>query len=337
MMMQESAFISTIYWAAHTVLSAVFAVAGVAKLLDGERARAALHDFGVPERALRPAFGALVAGELLIAALLALPWTRQAGALAAFAALVLFTLQISAQLLRGKRPPCACFGALTPAAIGPLSIVRNLLLMALAAGLLIAPDAGSPPTLFAGIPIFTLLVLGWSGVVTCWLLLLTRQHGRLLLQLQQLERRHDTAAAESGQPRPTAAMEPPLRLIDAYERPFDLSALRGHPALLLFLDGACTHCRPLLARLRDPAPTDRTLVVISADVGLHMELAPSVRFLHDPDWSAIARFGLRGTPAGVLLDAAGVPAQPVVYGTAPLAALLTQRVHQEVPYEPAAV
>ena len=76
----------------------------------------------------------------------ALPWAEIAvgallvadvgGAWTARAALVLlvsFTVVVATQLARGRRPPCACFGQLSARPIGPATLVRNLVLVALAA------------------------------------------------------------------------------------------------------------------------------------------------------------------------------------------------------------
>ena len=55
--------------------------------------------------------------------------------LAAVAAVLLvgFTGLIGLRLSQGRRPPCACFGGRTARPIGPLTILRNLGFLALAA------------------------------------------------------------------------------------------------------------------------------------------------------------------------------------------------------------
>ena len=47
--------------------------------------------------------------------------------------LVGFTGLIGLRLSQGRRPPCACFGGRTARPIGPLTILRNLGFLALAA------------------------------------------------------------------------------------------------------------------------------------------------------------------------------------------------------------
>ena len=42
-----------------------------------------------------------------------------------------FTILIAQNLVRGRRPVCACFGSLRPKPLGAMHVVRNLILIAL--------------------------------------------------------------------------------------------------------------------------------------------------------------------------------------------------------------
>jgi hypothetical protein len=53
-------------------------------------------------------------------------------ALAAAALLMVFTAVLVMRLLEGRRVPCACFGARSAKPIGIGSVIRNLVLIALA-------------------------------------------------------------------------------------------------------------------------------------------------------------------------------------------------------------
>lgn len=330
--------IDALRWGCAVVLAAVFAVAAGAKLRDRAQARAGLEGFGVPQRWSLPALAALIAGELLIAALLAAPDLRRLGALGALGALALFTAAIAWQLLRGRRPACACFGSLTPAAISGWSVARNLALIALAA-LAALPDALGAPEWFGAVLTPASALWAWAALSCIWLLLLTRQNGRLLLRLADLERRGapaDTSPAPAGPVR-VGDTVPSLGLRDSRGRPFDLRSLAGRPQLLLFLDGSCAHCRALLARLREEAPLSAGLTVISADAELSRALPPSATLLLDPGWSTTALFGLRGTPAAVLVGADGTLERAAVHGASPVGSLLDQLTEQEVRREVAPV
>jgi len=70
--------------------------------------------------------------EILLGAVLVSGLARPAAAALAGLVLLAFTGLLVLNLARGRRPPCACFGASSRRPIGPGSVVRNLVLLALA-------------------------------------------------------------------------------------------------------------------------------------------------------------------------------------------------------------
>src|SRR5436305_4678341 len=122
---------------ARLLLCVVFLIAGLAKLADLARSRQALRDFGVPA-ALADPFGLLLPlAELAVAMALLLPATAWWGALGAFALLLLFVGGIGYNLARGRTPDCHCFGQLHSAPAGWPTLMRNLVLAAVAAVILV--------------------------------------------------------------------------------------------------------------------------------------------------------------------------------------------------------
>jgi uncharacterized membrane protein YphA (DoxX/SURF4 family) len=112
---------------AAVVLGIVLLVAGIAKRADrGWRQDAAA--LGTPAWAIPvlPWF------EMLLGAVLVSGLARPAAAALAGVVLLAFTGLLILNLARGRRPPCACFGASSRRPIGPGSLVRNLVLLALA-------------------------------------------------------------------------------------------------------------------------------------------------------------------------------------------------------------
>jgi peroxiredoxin len=267
----------------------------------------------------------LVFAEFGTAALLAYPSTQRAGAMCALGLLLAFTLAMTAQLLHGQRPACACFGALAQSPIGWRGVARNGVLMALATGLVVLPTTNSLPQ--QTISLSSLVAIAWAVLSAVWLLHLTRQNGRLLLRIEQLEQTTTDAPSTQTAPQPQPLQVgmplPPLRLNDAHGRPFDLHKFRGMQVLFLFLDGNCAHCRPLIARLHD-APLVNLfaantaivpmIVVISESESLRHQLPAEATLLVDPDWSTMTLFGLRGTPAAAIVDGEGTLAKAVVHG-----------------------
>ena len=127
-----------------------FLVAGLAKLADLVGSRQAMRDFGVPTRLATP-FGLLLPlAELAVAvALIPTAWAWW-GAIGALALLLLFVGGISYNLARGRQPDCHCFGQLHSAPAGWPTLIRNLVLAALA-GVVVAFGRSTPgPSVWTG-------------------------------------------------------------------------------------------------------------------------------------------------------------------------------------------
>src|SRR3954469_3959675 len=116
---------------ARLVLAGVFVVAGWAKLSDRVGTREAVRQFGVPESLAKPVAILLPLAELVVAVLLVFRGSAVLGAIGAAVLLGLFIIGISVNLARGNRVDCNCFGQLHSAPIGPSTLVRNVVLMAL--------------------------------------------------------------------------------------------------------------------------------------------------------------------------------------------------------------
>jgi hypothetical protein len=336
-MLISISWLQTLLWLGNLGLLVVFALAGITKLRDLNRASEGLMGFGVPERWAQPLAIALACAEIASAVLLAISPTQLLGAFGALALLAAFTLALMAQLLRGKRPTCACFGALSQAAISWKSVARNGLLMALAVGLIALPPLETLPFEAAVLP--TLIAISWAALSTFWLLHLTRQNGRLLLRIEQLEQSTSNTLSTQTQPLQLGAALPTLHLNDAHGHLVDLRQLRGTPTQFLFLDADCAHCRAILTQLNalPLANAGLALIVISETDALRQQLPAEATLLIDPGWSTMPVFGLRGTPAAVRFDADGVMTQAAVHGTTAVRNALSQNFSQEVRYEYAPV
>ena len=112
---------------AAVVLGIVLLVAGIAKRADRGWPQDAAA-LGTPAWAIPvlPWF------EMLLGAVLVSGLARPAAAALAGVVLIAFTGVVVLNLARGRRPPCACFGASSRRPIGPGSLIRNLVLLALA-------------------------------------------------------------------------------------------------------------------------------------------------------------------------------------------------------------
>jgi uncharacterized membrane protein YphA (DoxX/SURF4 family) len=125
---------------ARLTLGGIFLAGAVGKLIDPAGSATAFRDRVWLPPALRtlvsrllPWTEAAVGGLLLLG--LALPWA----ALAAAALLVVFTLVVLGDLRGGRAMPCHCFGRFSRENAGPVTLARNLGLLALAALLATQP------------------------------------------------------------------------------------------------------------------------------------------------------------------------------------------------------
>lgn len=115
--------------AASLVLGAVFLLSGILKMSAPRQWLTQSAALGVP----RVVAAVLPFAESVVGALLVAQFERRIVALVAAVLLVGFTILLVVRLVQGRRPPCACFGALSTKAIGWSNVARNGVLLALAA------------------------------------------------------------------------------------------------------------------------------------------------------------------------------------------------------------
>jgi len=184
---------------ARLILSAVFAVAALAKLADRAGSRQALIDFGTPRLLAGPLSIVLPLVELAVASVLLPVASAWFGGVGALSLLSVFLLGIATNLARGRRPNCHCFGQLHSAPAGWRTLARNAVLVGLA-GLVVWRGHHNPGLstmawwgdltaaqklgLLAGLTGFALL-----ASQSALLLQILKQQGRLLLRLDALEAR----------------------------------------------------------------------------------------------------------------------------------------------------
>lgn len=107
-------------------LFGVFALAGVAKLLDLEGSEKAVKGFGIPDNLAKTAAFVLPVGEILIALMLLARTTAWIGAILALLLLLLFIGGMIFQIAKGNAPDCHCFGQIHSEPVGKSSLIRNI-------------------------------------------------------------------------------------------------------------------------------------------------------------------------------------------------------------------
>ena len=103
------------------VLGAVFVVAAVAKIAAGTTWVAQARELGAPT----PVATVLPGLELVVGAFLLAGLAGPVPPVVAALLLVAFSVAIARQLVDGRHPPCACFGAWSQRPLGEGHLLRN--------------------------------------------------------------------------------------------------------------------------------------------------------------------------------------------------------------------
>jgi hypothetical protein len=325
--------------AVRLILTAVFLVSAVAKAISPRRTAAAARDLGVPA-SLAPAVAvALPLAETAVAVLLALTPTVTVGAAAATGLMAAFTALIAGNLMRDRRPACACFGSLSAGApIGAATLVRNSLLLAGSVAVLVAAllpagcsagcydAAGAWDVAVAGgLALLAMLVVGAIVVQS-----LSTTVGRLAGRVRELE-----AVLGRGPARPPgdsaavqrAATEATVR--DRAGRDLPLAEAIGGSAAtqVLLLSSHCSACQRLRDRLREaPPPADLRVLGIIDRLDAEQVPVPGDPLEVFTDGGRIAATaGVQAFPSAVLLDADLRPIGELLTGTTQIRTFLDGR------------
>jgi peroxiredoxin len=334
---------------ARILLAAVFLVAGIAKLADLAGSRQAMRDFGIPAKLATP-FGTLLPlAELAVAVALVPTISAWWAALGALVLLLLFVGGISYNLARGRTPNCHCFGQLHSAPAGWPTLIRNLVLAAIAGIVVVfgrsTPGAGVfdwmvPLSLSQRIEVLVGVVVLAMLIGEGWVIFqIMSQQGRLLLRIEALEARLSEAdlAAVPQQAAGTAGLAvgspaPSFSLPTLTGESTTLKALRalGKPVMLIFSDPGCGPCNALLPEIgrwqRDHATK---LVVALISRGTVEANRPKVteygltHVLLQKDREVAQDYQASGTPSAVLIRRDGTIGNPLAQGAEAIRALIT--------------
>lgn len=307
-------------------LAVVFAASALGKLRAADRGRGTFAVLRIPVPHAGVAAGVLIAVEGLVA--IALAVTTGWLFVIATAAAALLTAGLLIAVVRGHRlgitDDCGCFGDWLPAAIGPRLIVRNAVLTAAAASLLIVAGATAAVAEPVGLPaafseastLHTALgALGAAVLIAAGVWSIARA----------TEQRSPVADAPS---RGAGAMFLPssAAIIDAL-------APGTRARLLVLVSPGCHACAEALDALARADAALRPLVDVyvvqrALRGGLPLEpghpLPASARFAVDVGGSLTTLLGAgRATPVAALIGTDGAQAGPLARGSAEIDALLS--------------
>lgn len=318
------------------LLSAVFLVAGFAKLADLTGTSRSLTDFGVPE-AFRPTLTTILPRlEITIGVALLVPAVSWWAALGGGALLLVFVIGIAYRLSRGENPTCHCFGKLHSRPVDNLTLARNVAL----AGVALALAFTSPGRTLGSWAWLT--ILGWrewlavasllvSALLTVVLLRLWQQQGRLMNELRAF-REGVTNEGHGGNPETkvhVGSRLPTTTVVSTDGSKLRLGELlaKERDTLLLFVNSNCGPCKALLPEVRkweQASEMPMPLVIQSGPVQLGQHIADEfglTAVYSDPSGSALRAFGAGGTPAGAVVRPDGVLGSSVVSGARALRSL----------------
>lgn len=335
------------------LLAVIFIFSGLAKLVDRSGSRQTMRDFGVSDRLATPFAILLPLAELVVAGSLIPGVSAWWGAFGALVLLLLFTAVLGYHLTRGHTPSCHCFGQVSSKPIGWPTLVRNLILVALAgiivgfgrlnsgAGVLdwlIPLSVAQRVEVLAGAFVVLLLVL------ETWIVLrVLHQHGELLLRLNDLETRLTQSGtpgvAEAPQPvtngLPIGSLAPAFSLPGLYGETITLDFLRAsnQPVLLIFSDPSCGPCNELLPEVgrwqRDYAGKLTLALVSRGSLEANRLKLSEHKITHallQQDREIARDYRTSGTPCAILVRPDGTIASQAACGAEAIRALTAQAV-----------
>jgi uncharacterized membrane protein YphA (DoxX/SURF4 family) len=304
---------------ARLALIGIFAVAAIAKLADMPGSRTALGDFAVPTRFVGVLAIALPLVELATATLLVIAPTAQVGAGLALVVLLVFVVAIGSALRRGAAPQCHCFGQLHSRPAGAETLVRNVVLSAIAALILIGGPGPRIDSWFSDNSgdVIALLITSLATTVLIYACLSLWQQNRLMAG-------RGLAADLPSSPN-VGDRIPMVRVTTLDGDKVTVSELLEGTdrAILVFTSATCGPCVGLLeelSRWRQMLRGRLSIHVLAAgDVDVNRELSAqhAIPMLLDETGAAARGFGVGATPGAIEVHRSGtIESAPVAGGPA---------------------
>jgi peroxiredoxin/uncharacterized membrane protein YphA (DoxX/SURF4 family) len=312
---------NTVLVVARVGLALVFALAAVTKLADMRGSRAALEGFRVPAPLIPAGAIALPICELAAAVMLVLAPT--AGAALAIVLLLAFIGGIAAALRRGAAPDCHCFGQLHSKPAGTETLVRNGLLAAAAAVVLIG---GPGPAIdsWAQTSSGNLVALAATSLLAIVLAYVCYSQWSDNPRRQRSTASAELVAVSPGEPLPS------FEVSDAAGVSLSSADLLAEAprSVLVFTSATCGPCLallPELARWRRQLTGRVAIHVVSAgDAAKSRSLAEehdlAVRL--DPGSDAAKAVGVSATPSALAVDETGRVMAPMAIGAPSIEGLI---------------
>lgn len=250
------------------ILFAIFALAGIGKLLDLEGSEKAVKDFGTPEEFAKFFAVGLPFAEIVFAVCLLFVETSWIGATGAMILLLSFIGGMIWQLAQGNAPDCHCFGTIHSEPVSKKSLIRNIIFAVLAFVLILSGENNQGASLFDSSIYnsegnFMSLLLGLATVgllvaVVFYLKKISEQQTQIIRRIEILEvtaldgrevLREDVAQPTNGLPIGAPAPDFVLPDVNGKEISLENLLIQTKPILFFFVSPTCNPCAGLLPEI----------------------------------------------------------------------------------------
>ena len=314
------------------LLVAIFGVAGFAKLYDLSGSKKAVEGFGVPESLAKPLGILLPIVEIAIAVSLLFVQTSWFGAIGAAVLLGVFIAGMTWQWSKGNAPDCHCFGQVHSEPVSPKSIIRNVIFILPALGLIFAGKDNQGLNLFDSninntteSPmniIIGLAVIGLLAAVVYFLKQISEQQVQIMRRIEILEftahegtkevEREDVSNPTEGLP--IGSLAPVFELPDLNYKIVTIKDLISpkKTTMFFFVSPTCNPCGALLPEIEEwqTELKDKLNFVFISSGGVKEntdKLAGKTlkKVLLQKDREVAELFGAKWTPTVVLVNSEG--------------------------------
>ncbi|MGI9054974.1 MAG: MauE/DoxX family redox-associated membrane protein [Pyrinomonadaceae bacterium] len=326
-------------------LAAIFAVAGVGKLLDLEGSEKAVKAFGTPEEFAKFFAIALPFAEIVFAVCLLFTSTSWLGAIGATILLLSFIGGMIRQIAQGNAPDCHCFGAIHSEPVSKKSLIRNII-FAILSFFLVAQGRDSQGLGFTDLTnemaiqlILGLATVALLGAVVYFLKKISEQQTQIMRRIELLEvlsheggreiEREDVSDPHEGLPIGAPAPDFSARDLAGKIVSFENLLVKNKPMILFFFSPSCMPCQALLPEIeswQNKLKENFNFVFISK--GKEKENAEKFggtnfkQILLQKDNEIAEAFKAVWTPTAVLINADGTIASHLAAGDVAIRSLL---------------
>ncbi|MBK9153758.1 MAG: redoxin domain-containing protein [Chloracidobacterium sp.] len=207
----------------------------------------------------------LLPAEIAIAVSLLLVWSLRIGAVAALVLLIVFSSAMLWQLWQGRAPDCHCFGQLHSEPVGAKSLLRNAVLIILAAAVVFGSTGAEGADLFD------------NGLGTDHATKRPSQNGWTLLEMTSGQggpvERNDAGDPSDGLPIGAPLPDFAIPGLDGRVVQFEHLIADDKPFLFLFVGAECAPCEQLIPEmrewLRDLGEKVRFIIVSHGDISVN--------------------------------------------------------------------